>query len=72
MRAARSGFAADQSCVTLTYDVRREPEIRREVSQLQRWEGSGSLECGTVKVWVAELQEHETLSSCGALIFGDG
>lgn len=43
------------------YEVRREPDMRREVSQLQRCEGSGSLYVGTVKVCVAVPQEQETV-----------
>lgn len=53
----------------LKYEVNNDPEIRREVSQLQRSEGIGRLELGTVKVWVAKPQEHSTVSSREALIF---
>lgn len=47
----------------LMYEVRREPEMRREVSQLQRWEGRGRLAVGRLNVWVVELHEHAIVSS---------
>jgi hypothetical protein len=60
VQADVSGFAAPVSCVMLTYDVSSEPEMRREMSQLQRWLGSGNAEVGTENVCVAALHEHDT------------
>lgn len=45
------------------YEVSREPEIRREVSQLQRCEDSGRDAMGMLKIWVAVPQEQDTVSS---------
>lgn len=50
------------------YDVSKEPDIRREVSQLQRCVTSGSLETGMLKLCVAEPHEHETIRLREALI----
>ncbi len=47
----------------LIYKVSSDPEIRREVSQLQRWEGNGKDDVGTLNVWVAAPQEQDTVSS---------
>lgn len=47
----------------LMYEVSREPEIRREVSQLQRCEARGSLDSGTMKLCVAEPQEQDIVNS---------
>lgn len=47
----------------LMYEVKREPEIRREVSQLQRCEDNGNDEVGTLKVNLAAPQEQDTVSS---------
>lgn len=36
--------------------------MRREMSQLQRWEGGGRDDNGTWKMWVAALHEQDTVS----------
>lgn len=59
----KSGLTAEEPWVISMYEVRREPEMRREVLQLQRWEGRGSLVMGMLNVWVVELHEHATISS---------
>ena len=61
VRADRSGVGAEGSWVMLMYEVRREPEMRREVVQLQRCDAIGSFEFGSVKVWVAEAQEQDKI-----------
>ncbi len=61
MREERSGLVADELWVMLMYEVNREPEIRREVSQLQRCEGKGRDAVGTVKVCFDAPQEQETV-----------
>jgi hypothetical protein len=43
--------------------VIKDPDIRREVSQLQSCEGSGREEVGTEKVCFAAPQEQDTVSS---------
>lgn len=63
MRAERFGFAANGLCVMLMYEVSKDPEIRREVSQLQRCDGNGKDATGTLKVCVAAPQEQDTVSS---------
>ena len=50
------------------YEVSREPEIRREVSQLHRCEESGRDAVGTSKMWVAVPQKQDTVSSRKASI----
>jgi hypothetical protein len=47
----------------LMYEVNREPDIRREISQLQRCEDKGRAELGTVKVCVDSPQEQDTVRS---------
>jgi hypothetical protein len=42
--------------------VIKEPEIRREMSQLQRCVGKGSEDAGTLKVWLAALHIQATVS----------
>lgn len=50
VRADTSGVGAEGSWVMLMYEVRREPEMRREVVQLQRCDIIGRFEFGRVKV----------------------
>lgn len=69
MSATRLGFGADKSRVILIYEVIREPDIRREVLQLHRWEASGRSETGRLKVWVAAPHEQVTLRSPEMLMF---
>lgn len=63
VRAERSGLATKLPCVMLTYEVNREPEMRRDVSQLHRCDDSGREDSGTLKVWVAAPHEQDTVSS---------
>lgn len=52
----------------LIYEVNRVPEMRREMSQLQRCVGSGREDIGTLKVWDALPQWQDTASSLVSLI----
>ena len=57
-----------EGCVMLIYEVNKEPEMRREMSQLQRCDGNGSDDCGTWKMCAAAPHEQDTVSSFVAII----
>jgi hypothetical protein len=59
---------SEVECVMLTYDVSNEPETRREISQLQRWLGSGNADVGTLKVCVTAPQEQDTVRSLVVMV----
>ena len=62
MSCDSSGFEFENSFLMLMYEVIREPDILREVSQLQSCEVSGGAEMAIVNVWVAAPHEQATVN----------